>query len=85
MRHRKAGGAFALGLVLSVALALHAAPAANASTYADAMLADAPRGYWRLGDSAGPAVDASGLGSTGAYTGGVVLGVPGALPGELQR
>jgi hypothetical protein len=44
MRHRRAGGAFALGLALSVALALQNVSVAGASTYADAVLADAPRG-----------------------------------------
>jgi hypothetical protein len=54
------------------------------SPYSDAVVADGPRGYWRLGDAASPAVDASGLGSPGTYNGGVVLGVTGALPGEAD-
>jgi hypothetical protein len=53
---------------------------APTSTYAAAVLLDAPLGYWRLGESSGTvAHDASGHGNDGTYTGAVVLGAPGAL------
>jgi Concanavalin A-like lectin/glucanases superfamily/Right handed beta helix region len=82
MRRPRAGGAFPLGLVLAAAIAFQLAPAARASPYSDVVLADAPHGYWRLGDAAGPAADASGFGSPGTYGGGVTLGVAGALPAD---
>lgn len=51
--------------------------------YANAVLADSPVAYWRLGESSGTsAADTSGNGNTGTYTGGVTLGVPGALAAE---
>lgn len=53
------------------------------SIYAAAVLADAPAGYWRLGEPSGTvAVDASGNGRTGTYAGGVTLAQPGALVGD---
>jgi len=59
---------------------------AAASCFADnlvaAVLSDAPRGYWRLGETSGTtATDASGQGRHGTYAA-VGLGVPGALPGD---
>lgn len=48
------------------------APAPVTSSYADAVRADGPIGYWRLGDPAGSAAaDSSGNGRTGTYSGGV--------------
>jgi subtilisin len=48
------------------------------------LLADQPAGLWRLGESAGSssAIDASGHGISGAYSGGVALGQPGAVSGD---
>jgi hypothetical protein len=61
------------------------APGQTGSAYADAVLADAPVGYWRLGETAGTsAVDSSGHAHAGTYLGGVVLGVPGALPNDTN-
>jgi hypothetical protein len=49
--------------------------------YADRVRFDGPAGYWRLGDAlgSGTAADSSGNGLTGAVTGGVTFGEPGAL------
>jgi hypothetical protein len=48
--------------------------------YKDTVLADSPRGYWRLGELSGAtAKDASGTGNKGTYANGVGLGAPGAL------
>jgi RHS repeat-associated protein len=52
--------------------------------YSTAVLADAPVGYWRMGDPI-PSVqvaDSSGNGNTGAYTNGPTLGVAGGLAGD---
>ena len=47
------------------------------------VLADAPVGFWRLGESSGEvAGDVSGGGHPGSYGGGVTLGAPGALDGD---
>lgn len=52
-------------------------------TYADEVLADAPRLYWRLGESSGTAVvDDSGNGNDGTYHGAVELGQPGMVTGD---
>jgi Domain of unknown function (DUF1929)/Concanavalin A-like lectin/glucanases superfamily/Kelch motif len=52
------------------------------SPYRDAVLADSPVGYWRLAETFGPAVDATGNAAPGGYLGGVTRGVPGALAGD---
>ena len=48
------------------------------SPYSDAVLADNPVGYWRLGDTGNPAVNLGSAGTAldGAYSGGVTLGAP---------
>jgi hypothetical protein len=58
----------------------------GSSPYADAVLADAPEGYWRLGETSGTAAaaDASGRGHAGTYTGNVTLGRAGALAGDAD-
>jgi hypothetical protein len=40
-----------------------------AQTYSQAVMADGPAGYWRLGESGATAADASGHGKTGTYHG----------------
>jgi hypothetical protein len=79
------------GLVAAVSLS--AVPAASSASvrgsasaaalpaYADAIRADQPRAYWRLGEAAGAttAVDSSGNGFTGTYRGGVSPGADSAL------
>ncbi|MBP7568779.1 MAG: LamG domain-containing protein [Acidobacteria bacterium] len=56
-----------------------------ATGYQEAVLADAPVGYWRLGEAAGTTlVDASGYGRHGSYVGGeaVTYGAAGAVHGD---
>jgi Concanavalin A-like lectin/glucanases superfamily len=48
-------------------------------TYAAIVLSDQPLGYWRLDETTGNAMDASGHGHNGVYGGGVTRGVSGAL------
>ena len=53
------------------------------SPYEAAVLADAPVGYWRLGESGGTtAKDSSGNGYDGAYVNGPTLGTPGLLTND---
>ncbi|MCC6223272.1 MAG: hypothetical protein IT201_07230, partial [Thermoleophilia bacterium] len=54
--------------------------------YSDVVLADAPAGFWRLGDPAGQtlAQDASGGGHHGTFVNGAEAGVNGALAGEAD-
>ena len=59
------------------------AGAASPTEYANVVRADAPIGYWRLGErSGGTAADASGNGRAGSYAGGVTLGAAGAIAGD---
>ena len=52
-------------------------------SYAGGVMALAPLGYWRLGETSGSvARDMSGNGYSGAYTGSVAQGLPGALPSD---
>ena len=56
----------------------------TAGGYAQSVLADDPRGYWRLEESSGTqAADSSGQGRHGSYQGGVALGAAGAVSGSL--
>jgi hypothetical protein len=49
-------------------------------TYASAVLADTPAGFWRFGEPSGTALhDASPHANNGTYLNGVALGVPGAI------
>jgi glucose/arabinose dehydrogenase len=57
----------------------------SGTSYAAAVLANAPVAYWRLGETSGTtAADASGGGRSGTYAGGVVLGQAGALSGDAN-
>ncbi len=59
------------------------APDGASDSYATVVLADLPLAYWRLDETAGTiAVDATGNGHSGLYSGAVTLGVPGALAGD---
>lgn len=52
-------------------------------SYTSEVLADSPAAYWRLGDASGTtAVDSSGNGHNGVYTGTVTLGATGLVPGD---
>ena len=57
----------------------------NPNAYADAVLADGPVAYWRLGEASGStAADSSGNGNSGTYTNGPTLGVPGVVARTLD-
>lgn len=66
-------------LLVSLSVLVFAAPAA-AAEYRGVVLADAPGGYWRLGEGVGAtsAADSSGNGRNGVYVG-PTLAVGGAL------
>jgi hypothetical protein len=54
-------------------------------TYSQAVLADSPLAYWRLGEASGTsAADASGNNRTGSYLNTPTLGAPGALSGDAN-
>jgi len=57
-----------------------------ASVYANAVLANNPIAYWRLGETTGSvATDLSPNGLNGTYTGGVLLNQPGAISSDTDR
>jgi hypothetical protein len=82
------------GVLLGLAVLADPAPPAGGqlprrpdrSPYADAVLADRPVAYWRLGEGPGAtaAADASGHGHHGRYHGQPRLGQPGALAGDAD-
>lgn len=52
-------------------------------TYSSVVLANAPVGYWRLGEAGGPtAFDSSGNGDDGTYFGNPTFGQPGAIAND---
>ena len=54
---------------------------AAAATYRDAVMADAPRAYWRFGEASGTsAADQTVFANTGAYQGSPALGQAGIVP-----
>jgi hypothetical protein len=57
------------------------ADAPAAGTYRDAVIADTPLSYWRLGDSGTVAKDEMGV-HDGTYVGGCTHGRPGAIAGD---
>jgi hypothetical protein len=57
-------------------------PPGGDETYAEAVRADAPRGYWRLGEASGTLAAEDQHRADGTYLGGVILGVPGAPAGD---
>jgi len=66
-------------------LRIRAAHGGQVDGYDTAITADAPAGYWRLGESSGTtASDASGNARHGTYVGAVTLGQTGALTGDLN-
>lgn len=74
-------------LLVAILFALLLTPASiRASSYSDAVLADAPESYYRLGEASGTsATDSSGHSHTGTYTGGVTLGTNGAIQGDSDK
>jgi hypothetical protein len=75
------------GICLPVVLLLLAATAAQAS-YMDAVLANSPIGYWRMGGTGlTTAYDSSGHAYNGTAAAGVALGAvsPGALPNDVSK
>jgi len=85
---RRHGGVVGLAgaLLFSLILGALAGTAPGAATsYRDTVLADAPAGYWRLGETSGLiAADASPNALHGSYKGGVTLGVAGAIAGDTD-
>ena len=81
-------GAVALAaslVALSLAVVVGApgeAAATSPSAYFNAVVADHPIIYYRLGDTGGPAHDSSGNGNDGSYNGNVAFGLGGALVGD---
>jgi len=60
-------------------------PAALTANYAAAVLADSPVGYWPLNEASGTvALDASGNGHDGTYSGSFTLGASGLLPASTN-
>ena len=57
--------------------------AASVSPYSDAVLADSPLAYWRLGDAGSSAADETGNGHTGSASSGVSFGSGSLLPADL--
>ena len=55
------------------------------SAYSDAVLADSPVGYWRLGEASGAFVDSSGNGNNGAAVGSPTYGETGALSADSDK
>ena len=56
----------------------------STSQYGDAVMADNPAAYWRLGEASGAAAADEKGANAGTYLGGVGLGQPGALTGEAN-
>ena len=56
--------------------------AVTTTAYRDTILADTPRGYWRLGESSGTVAADAAASSAGVYQGGVALGQAGAISGD---
>ncbi|NQU21797.1 MAG: PEP-CTERM sorting domain-containing protein [Candidatus Nealsonbacteria bacterium] len=83
-RRRRFVGRIALGFVLTACCVGQAsATSLSTASYSEAVLADEPIGYWRLGEASGStAADASGHGLNGTYYGGVTRDQPGALVGD---
>ena len=54
----------------------------SGADYAATVLADAPAGYWRLGEASGTALDSSGRGNNASPTGVMTRDVAGAVSGD---
>ena len=69
---RDAAGNVGLSAAVAFTIAL---PTSGPHAYADSVRADAPRGFWRLGEATGTVAAEDQGRANGTYTGGVVLGV----------
>lgn len=80
------GGQGAAGGAGAGGMAVGGGGAGGGSTaYYDAVMADSPLAYWRLGEASGlAAVDATGNGYDGLYVGGAGLGAMGAIVGDVD-
>jgi len=75
-------GCAVVGGVVLASVLLRPAPV-RAATYSDAVIADAPIAYWRLGDAGGTATDSSGNSHDGTSSGAAVtFGTEGLVPAE---
>ena len=80
-RARRFRPAALFGLLVALFVLQPALESLAAASYPAEVLADAPRGYWRLGETSGTtAADLSGNNLPGTYQNGTILGVPGAIP-----
>ena len=71
------------GCVISGRLSRLTPGSGSSVPYRDAVLADSPAAYWRLGEASGTtAADTSGNGRTGTYVNTPTLGAAGALSGD---
>jgi hypothetical protein len=59
-------------------------PPSGSGSYAETVRADAPRGYWRLGEASGTVAAEDQHRADGTYLGGVVLGAAGALAADAD-
>jgi hypothetical protein len=74
-------------VLLLAALAVGSASADGGQvsvSYRDAVLADAPVAYWRLGETSGIVAGDEAASHDGEYRGGVALGEPGAVAGDAD-
>jgi len=73
-----------LGLAISgCATTTAAAPTTAPKSYSATVLADAPAGYWRMGEMTGTTMaDATKNGNNGHYDGIVMLAQPGPIAGD---
>jgi len=81
------GGAQSHTIVVGTSPTTYVATFSGSSSgaYRDAVLADAPLAYWRLGESSGTAAaDASGNGRAGTYVNTPTLGSPGLLSSDTN-
>jgi hypothetical protein len=88
IRHPSRPGAllrYAVAAATLAALVMGTGALATGDGYRDAVVADGPAGYWRLGETIGTtAADATANANAGTYLNGVVLGVPGALASDAD-
>jgi hypothetical protein len=83
-RAEQADAAGNVGLSRAVTFAVQGAPP-PAADYRTLVMSDAPRAYWRLGETSGlVAADQTSNGISGSYLNGVALARPGAIAGDAN-